>query len=292
MITIHNEKLKLTVDPLGAQMMALTGAGGTEYLWDGNEKYWPNRAPVLFPFIARLTRGSYKLGGRVYPMGIHGFAAQQVFEVEQQTESAVTLVLRDNDATREQYPFAFAFRVRYALEGNRLHVIYGLENLSQRAMPYAWGGHPGFRVPLEAGEEFSDYMLEFSQPCRPDRVGFTEQVYLNGHDEEYPLEDGIRIRLQHSLFDEDAIILKNMAREITLRSAKSGDRIRVTYPDMPYLGIWHMPKTDAGYVCIEPWSSLPSRQDVVEDLDCKSDMLRLAPGMSTGNCWTITACAE
>lgn len=28
----------------------------------------------------------------------------------------------------------------------------------------------------------------------------------------------------------------------------------------------YWPKTDAPYVCVEPWTSLPSRQDVVEEL--------------------------
>ena len=29
------------------------------------------------------------------------------------------------------------------------------------------GGHPGFRVPLEAGKNFEDYRLTFARPSRP-----------------------------------------------------------------------------------------------------------------------------
>ena len=50
------------------------------------------------------------------------------------------------------------------------------------------------------------------------------------------------------------------------------------------LGFWHMPKTDAPYVCLEPWSSLPSRQDVVEDLETQPDLISLP----AGEVWTTT----
>ena len=84
------------------------------------------------------------------------------------------------------------------------------------------------------------------------------------------------------------MILKNMGREVTLRSKKSHRGVCVSYPDMPYLGIWHRPKTDAPYVCIEPWSSLPSRQDVVEEFSCKSDLVHLPPRQTYESKWSIT----
>ena len=155
-------------------------------------------------------------------------------------------------------------------------------------MPFGIGGHPGFNVPLVSGEAFEDYVLQFSCPCQPDRVGFSPAVYLNGQDERYPLRQDQFLELRHGLFDEDAVILKNMAREVTLRSKISERGVCVSYPDMPYLGIWHWPKTDAPYVCIEPWSSLPSRQDVVEEFTCKSDLIQLPAGKAYQTDWSIT----
>lgn len=140
---------------------------------------------------------------------------------------------------------------------------------------------------MTKGEAFEDYELEFSVSCCPDRVGFSPAVYMNGHDAIYPIREERFIDLRHDLFDEDAIILKNMAREVTLRSRISGRGITLTYPDLPYLGIWHWPKTDAPYVCIEPWSSLPARQGVVEELSCKSDMLQLPKSRIYETLWSI-----
>lgn len=287
LITIQNSSLSLTVDTLGAQMMSIK-RHGTEYLWQGDSKYWGDRAPILFPFIARLTNNSYTLNGKLYPMTIHGFANASEFAVAEQTEDTLVLELAANEKILAQYPFDFIFRVIFRLEGDTLKTTYHVENRSDSTMPFGIGGHPGFKVPVGENEKFEDYYLEFSQACQPDRVGFTPQVYLSGHDEAYPLEEGKRISLSHSLFDEDAIILKNMAREVSLRSKASGHAVTVSYPKMPYLGIWHWPHTDAPYVCIEPWSSLPSRQDVVEEFTCKSDLVQLESGKVYDNTWTIT----
>jgi galactose mutarotase-like enzyme len=57
---------------------------------------------------------------------------------------------------------------------------------------------------------------------------------------------------------------------------------------MKYLGLWHVPKTKAPYICIEPWSSLPSRQDIVEEFENQSDLISLPSGETYNNPWVIT----
>ena len=287
-VTIRNKDLTLTVDTLGAQMMHLQ-KNGTEYLWQGDAQYWDARAPHLFPFVGRLTGDCYRLGDTVYPMTIHGFAAALQFAVTESREDRVVLELTNNQETEKQYPFRFLLRVIYQLTEDRLDITYQVENMDSVTMPFGIGGHPGFRVPLIPGEDFEEYTIFFSNPCQPDRVGFTPALYLSGRDERYPLKENRRIDLRHELFDQDAIVLKNISREVTLLSNQSGKGVRVTFPQMPYLGIWHRPCTDAPYVCIEPWSSLPSRQDVIEDFYCRSDMIQLDPGHVYENTWSITA---
>ena len=287
LITLENEQLRLTVNTLGAQMLSLKHKD-TEYLWQGDPKYWPDRAPNLFPFIGRIWDNRYTFRGKPYNMGIHGFAAQAEFAPVEQETDYVVLSLTSNIATLVVYPFDFTLEITYRLTGNTVEVSYTVRNQSRDIMPFGIGGHPGFRVPIGEGEKFEDYYLEFSLPCQPDRVGFTPEVFLSGQDEAYPLEAGKRIPLRHELFDEDAIILKNMCREITLRSGKGKHFVKVSYPQMNYLGIWHWPHTDAPYVCIEPWTSLPARQGVVEEFACKSDLIHLLPGKTYENTWTIT----
>lgn len=286
--TIENDHLTLSVDSLGTQMMHICSRDGREYLWQGDPAYWSDRAPTLFPFIGRQTRDSYQYRGTVYPMGIHGFAAGQDFTCRVQEKDKLVLELTDNEQTRNQYPFAFSLEIGFQLMGSQVQISYAVKNRSRQVMPFGIGGHPGFRVPLDDGEDFTDYVVEFAGGCQPDRVGFTPQVYLSGQDEAYPLEEGKYLPLCHDLFDQDAIILKNMSREVTLRSKVSSHGVTVSYPEMSYLGLWHWPETDAPYLCIEPWTSLTARQDVVEDFGCKSDLIHLLPGKTYTNTWSIT----
>lgn len=286
--TIQNQHLSVIVSEYGAELQSIRDNHGLEYLWQGDPKYWGDRSPMLFPFIGRLTGNSYKYMGKTYPLGIHGFAAASDFSVAEQGNDHIVLELTDSPATQEQYPFAFTLQIIYSLHEKTLQVTYRVENWDSKTMPFGIGGHPGFNVPLLDGEQFEDYELEFACPCQPDRIGFSPTVYLNGHDEAYPLRDDRFIDLRHNLFNEDAVILKNMAREVTLRSKRSGKGVTVSYPDMPYLGIWHWPQTNAPYVCIEPWSSLPSRQGVVEEFSCKSDLVQLVSGKCYETTWSVS----
>ena len=174
------------------------------------------------------------------------------------------------------------------LEGDTVVVVYAVENRGHETMYFGIGGHPGFRVPLEEGKRFEDYRLTFARPSRPCRVLLSDSYMLSGHDAPYPLEDGATLPLRHGLFDDDAIILKNFERTMTLSAGEGTHGLTLSCPQMRYLGIWHQPKTDAPYVCLEPWASLPSRQDVVEDLTQQNDLVSLEPGQHYENRWTIT----
>ena len=286
LVSIKNDKIRVSVDTLGAQIMSIQGSDSCEYLWQGDEKYWADLAPLLFPFIARLYGEKYIYKGKTYNLPIHGFAAKMEF-TPQVTENTITMVLKSSDETLSCYPFPFTLTVNFILDDTTLRVSHIVSNCGADTMYFGLGGHPGFRVPLMECEDFEDYTLEFSRPCYPDRVSFTQQVLLSGQTTPYPLQDNTKISLRHSLFDDDAIILQNTARQVTLASPK-GRRITMDFADFPYFGIWHMPKTNAPYVCLEPWSSLPGRQDVIEDLSCRSDLISLTPGKTHTATWSVT----
>ena len=79
-----------------------------------------------------------------------------------------------------------------------------------------------------------------------------------------------------------------MDKAVTIKSDKDSRSVTVRYPQMPYLGIWHLPKQEVDYVCIEPWMTLPARQDVIEVFEEKLDNIVLAPGKTYVNNWDIT----
>lgn len=289
-ITLQNEFLTVQIHKKGATLWSVKDEKNTEYLWQGDSNYWTGRAPNLFPYIARMTNKQYVLNGKTYHMNIHGFARDMVFEGEQISDQQAVFTIQNTEETYQQYPYEFRFSIIYELDGPKLAITYKVQNKDEKEMYFGVGGHPGFNVPLSADECFEDYYLEFESKADVKRVGFSEDCFVTGELLKFELQDGVKLPLHHNLFDDDAIVLTDMARSIVLASEKSGKKLIVSYPNMKYLGIWHMPKTDAPYVCIEPWSSLPSRKGIVEDLSTQPDLIHLESGCEYENQMCIRVC--
>lgn len=286
-LCIQNAKLSVIADTLGGELQSLRDGDGREYLWQGDARYWTGKAPNLFPYIARLTDGKYRYGGREYTMGIHGFiCASELKPVLVQSERMVLQFIPD-DKTKEIYPFDFVYEIEYRLQDNELDIIYRIRNTGDRRMYFGIGGHPGFQVPLDEDGAFEDYELKFERACSPEQIIFSEDCFVTGAVKSFPLEEN-GIRLRHGLFDHDAIVLKHMADAVTLTSGQSGRYVKIRYPQMKYLGIWHTPRSEAPYVCIEPWSSLPSRQGIIEDLEKQEDLVSVEENGVYHNQWSIS----
>lgn len=287
MQTIKNEKLEVVISPIAAELKSIRDNDGFEYLWQGDPNYWKRQAINLFPYIGRLTEGCYSYNGKIFEMERHGFLPNTEMVVEDINDYSICYLLRDNQKTLAVYPFLFELRIGYTLSENIINVSYEVKNTGNEPMYFGIGGHPGFRVPLEPGLSFEDYYLEFADKCFPTRIGMSETCYPNGIDHLYPLKDDKIILLYHELFDDDAIVLKDMNKKVTLKSDKGKRSVSVMYPDMPYLGFWHTTKSDAPFVCIEPWTSLPSKDGIIEELTTQPDLICLNPNERYTNMWSI-----
>ena len=98
---------------------------------------------------------------------------------------------------------------------------------------------------------------------------------------------GRYLNLRHDLFDNDAIVLNRTPKEVCINSEKGKKEIRVAF-QWENLGIWHWPHAEVNYVCIEPWSSLPSRKNIVEDLETQPGLLSLDAGKAYETTWSIS----
>ncbi len=284
--TLDNGILRVQISDKGAELQSMQTADGHEYLWQGDARYWEDRAVNLFPTVGRLynTRCAYE--GKPYEICLHGFAQHKQFQVSGGDKELV-FTLTDDEETRKQYPFSFLYRVIYRLKKNRLEVCYEVENRGENAMYFGLGGHPGFFVPMEDGKVFEDYRLRFPGIGETLRAEFSDKGLLV---REYPYEvPGGEIALEHSLFDNDAIVLRNSGDRVILEhKTGEGRAVEVHYPKMPYIGFWQAAFTDANYICIEPWQSLPGRDGITEEWTERPGMIRLAPGEVYENPWTIT----
>ena len=78
--TIENEYLSVAVEETGAQLKSIYHKESkTEFLWQGDPKYWKGRAYNLFPIVGRLYDGKYIYDGKTYELERHGFARNKKF---------------------------------------------------------------------------------------------------------------------------------------------------------------------------------------------------------------------
>ncbi|MBR7184121.1 MAG: aldose 1-epimerase family protein [Clostridia bacterium] len=288
--TIQNEHLTLTVNDMGAEIWSIVHRGA-EYLWQGDPTYWSGRAYNLFPICGRLTEGKYTWQGKTYEMNLHGFARKSQYTMVAQTETSLTFRLETSEESLAVYPFDFCLDLTYTLEGKTIRTTFAVQNRGTEGMPFAIGAHPGFNLPLGGDGCFEDWRLEFA--CKKDNVRrfvLSDTRYLT-REPCVPFEhivDGKVIPLRHNLFDNDAFFLENVCKTVTLCSDKSDRSVTVHYPDMQYLGVWHAPQTEAPYVCIEPWYSLPAYDGEIDDFSTKRDMMVLDGGAKFESSFTIT----
>lgn len=287
--TIQNPYLTVEVDSLGAQLASIRTPDETEYLWQGDPRIWARRAPLLFPLVGRLREERYLLDGAPYSIPIHGFARNMEFTLVQHSSSSLSLRLTDTEETRRAYPFSFALTVTYTLAENRLIKSHLVENRSQREMLYELGGHDGFRAPLETGVPMSSYSIRLPGLSSARFYGMNDELMLTPLMEAVPFTDGA-LPLTPSTFHLDTMILDCPPQaQAVLTDDRGRPRVTLTFPDFPYLGIWTTDKPfDTGYVCIEPWSSLPDAVFVGPELSDKAGIRRLPGGGSEVLTYTTT----
>lgn len=131
--------------------------------------------PILFPFPNRIRGGKYHWEGRDYeippssaaydPTGnaIHGFCLDRPWRVTDQGEDFAVGEFRlsiDAPDRLPLWPGDCLIEVRYKLNGSRLRADVRIANTSETAIPWGFGTHPYFRVPLDAASAPSDCLVQ------------------------------------------------------------------------------------------------------------------------------------
>ncbi len=286
--TVENENIKVSAEELGAELQSIVlKSSGKEYLWQGTAPYWLSRAYNIFPVCGRLTDGKYTYKGKEYKMTSHGFIRTAALMGEKISDTELLFTLVPDDEIKAQYPFDFVYTVRYIIHGRTVKSVYSVKNTGSEPMYFALGGHPGFNVPLCENESFDDYYLEFDSVKPIKRLIFTP-LYDTGRAEPCELLDGKIIPMYHEMFDNDGIFYTDMSKSITLKSKKSDVFVKVDYDGFENLGLWHTTGSDAPFICIEPWSSVPAFDGVVDDLETKKQMIKLGVNESYTASFDIT----
>lgn len=285
---IANDKIKVGLTTDGGTFTSIRDSAGRERLWQPNPDVWTGQAPICFPICGGLRGGkATTLSGKKIELPRHGFASRREFSFVSQTGDSLVFKLDSDAETLAQYPFAFHFESRYQLKGNTVAVTFATTNTGDEPMPFFVGGHPGFKVPVGEGEDYSDYRVVFEKPetaTVPLAVPKTGLI-----DEENRVkapQDGDTLKLTHDLFSFAETIYDTLSsRSLTLENADGSIALRETFPDMPYLIIWSKPI--GNFVALEPWGGLSTCSDEDDILEHKRGCLVAKPGETIERGYTI-----
>ena len=272
-VSLTNGDARARIALRGAELRRWLTAG-REMIWTPDPAFWADAAPILFPVVGWTRDGQTRVGGKTYPLGLHGFARQCDFVVEEQGKERVVLRLDDTEETRAQYPFAFAFRVEYALEPDKLTIRLHVENKGVAPLPYACGLHPGLRWPFDGGAP-ADYSIVFDEAENPDVPVIAPGGLFSAETRPAPMR-GRALPLSPEVFSHEALcFLEARSRGLTF-VREGGAALRVELEDFPHIALWSRP--GAPFLCIEPWTGCGDPVGFAGELADKPSMRLLAPG--------------
>lgn len=288
---LENEEFTVAVNEFGAELSSFKSKkDGTEYVWQADPAVWKRHAPILFPIVGRLKDKKYTAAGKEYGITQHGFGRDLEWTPRRVSGTCVEFTLTQNDYTKEMYPWDFTCTVRYTLDGASLKKEHITVNDSDTDMYYEVGGHDAYAICLCAGEQITDYYVEFEGTDALHPVITDENVFLSQEHGTVPLDNG-RLFLTRETFKDDAMILDTLpVRRAVIGCTKNSKRVTMDFADLPYFALWskYMPDADVPYVCLEPWSTLPDGGYLDYAIENKVGVRVLGPGQSETLAFTTT----
>ncbi|MCM5662889.1 aldose 1-epimerase family protein [Galbibacter mesophilus] len=285
-LTIKNPFLKIGITKIGAELCSIQNKDGKEFMWQADPAIWGSHAPVLFPIIGALKNGFFNYKGKKYSVPKHGFIRHnEDLTVKNHSEDSISFQYKYSEETLKNYPFKFEFLISFSLHERQLKIFHEVINHGDNELLFSLGGHPAFKCPLNDGEKYSDYELQFSEKENSARFLIDENGLQNGKTEPF-FNDGDILPLTHDLFKSDALIFKDLnSKSIHLAHTSKGKILTVRFSDFDYVGIWA--KTNGDFICIEPWLGITDHADTNGDIENKEGILRLSPKNTFRASYTI-----
>jgi galactose mutarotase-like enzyme len=264
------------IAPQGAEPQSWRIAG-RELLWSGDPAFWPQHSPILFPVVGWTRNGEMRIKGKTYPLGLHGFAAREEFELLRQAPDEASFRLRDNAATRALFPFGFELAADYRLAETSFAAAFSVRNPGPEPLPYALGLHPGFVWPLGEAPP-AQHRIVFAGPVSPLVPVIAPGGLISERRREIRLEGGRILRLAPDLFAGEALCFLDAGVTRLRYENGRGEGIEIETEDFPHIALWTKP--GAPYLCIESWSGHGDPEGFAGDIFAKPGMRVLPPGAS------------
>lgn len=283
---IQNNNYEVQFDLKGGEILAFTNKDtNIQYMYQGNTEYWGGKNPTLFPIVGSTYSKTYVAKGKTYSMKNHGIIRYSTLKCTNHTDTSITFTLEANKETLEQYPYQFKYEITYTLNNDTLNIVYHITNNDEETMPFGFGLHPAFRVPLCENETFEDYILEFENDENMKQLVFDES-FVNP-----PYYQDIKMKQWHLNYEEiekyETIVYRDFTSTYVTLKGKEGHGVKVNFEGYPFLALWNA-KARAPYLCIEPWYSHDDYEKVDVAFKDREGMINLESGKTFTTSYSIT----
>lgn len=285
--TLESSRLRVSISPQGAELQSVFDKKkNLEYLWQADPAIWGKHSPVLFPIVGTLKENRYRYKDQWYSLNRHGFAREMEFQLEASTTESAVFLLTDSEQTRERYPFQFEFRIAYQLTNQGFSVSYRVNNTDSAPLYFSVGGHPAFRVPLQAHESYEDYQLKFDQLETAGRWPISKDGLIETFTEPL-LNNSDQLLLNKPLFSRDALVFRQLRSESVSLQHQSGELAwTLKFEGFPFLGLWAAKGGD--FLCVEPWCGIADSVNASQDLTEKDGINVLEPHEKWERNWSFS----
>ncbi len=244
--------------------------------------------PLMFPFAGRIRGTSFRYQGREYPLtagdnlgnAIHGFVIDRPWRVIDQRDDRVRGQFQasvDEAQLLEHWPADFRITAEYRLDGNQLISEFTIENPDTKPLPFGFGTHPYFRVPLGGSDGGScrvtvpvstnwdlEGLLPTGKTSKPELV---EQLAAG-----MPMS---AMKLDHVL---GGVHFENHRATAKVFDPQSKHSLVMTFDDQCVACVvYNPPHREA--VCIEPYTTIPD-PCTLQAAGIDPHLIVLAPGKS------------
>ncbi|GAB3480763.1 aldose 1-epimerase [Marinomonas epiphytica] len=238
----------------------------------------------LFPFSNRIANNKLSIEGEVYPLLsnipgevlIHGHSWMGAWDVQQQSQSSVTLMfnLPHEQVASYGWPFQFQAEQKFELLESGLKVTLKLTNTSSKTMPAGMGLHPYF----DAQQEVS-----VTTRCQGIWLGSDENI-PNQHSNDHPALADLASGVLPKGLDNNFTQWQGAA---DIRWAGRADYLTLTASDLfRHLVIF---SPNEPHFCLEPVTHVTNAFNEPEWGDALGGMQMLSPNESLQGdiCFTI-----
>lgn len=271
-----------------------TPAGPLEVLWtaadflSGTGRPSASGIPLMFPFAGRIRGTAFCYEGRTYHLeagdglgnAIHGFVIARPWRVTARAEDRVTGQFQasvDDRALLTRWPSDFRITAEYRVSDNTLASDFLIENPGDGPLPFGFGTHPYFRVPL-GGTSAADCRVRVPVATSWDLEG----LLPTGKTSSPPLVTELSRGMPFGAMQLDHVFgglkFENHRLAATVHDPMSKRTLTLTFDDQfTTCVVYNPPHREA--VCIEPYTTVPD-PFALGERGIDASLRVLAPGQS------------